>query len=83
MCPKERISSQDDTIIDIDYLYEGHDFLIKVSRAKFEELNVDLFEKCMEIVKECIEDAHMSNDKIDDIVLVGGSSRIKKVAGTT
>ncbi|GLJ47056.1 hypothetical protein SUGI_0993550 [Cryptomeria japonica] len=76
---KRILSSQEDTVIDIDCLYKGHNFFIKVSKAKFEELNADLFEKCMVIVTECVEDARMSNDKIDDIVLVGGSSRITKL----
>ncbi|XP_059069076.1 heat shock cognate 70 kDa protein-like [Cryptomeria japonica] len=50
-----------------------------IRRAKFEELNFDLFEKCMEVVKRCVEDAKLSKSQIDDIVLVGGSSRIPKV----
>ncbi|XP_057818655.2 heat shock cognate 70 kDa protein [Cryptomeria japonica] len=76
---KRNLSSEEETVIDIDCLYKEHDFSVKVSRAKFEELNADLFEKCIEIVRECIHDAHMSNDQIDDIVLVGGSSRITKL----
>ncbi|KAF8393774.1 hypothetical protein HHK36_019972 [Tetracentron sinense] len=60
--------------IQIDSLYEGIDFYSCISRARFEELNVDLFKKCRDIVKKCMMDA-----KIDDVVLVGGSSRIPKV----
>ncbi|GLJ09713.1 hypothetical protein SUGI_0114620 [Cryptomeria japonica] len=60
-------------------LYGGHDFSLKITRAKFEELNLDLFENCIEIVKKCVEDAKLSKGQIDDIVLVGGSSRIPKV----
>ncbi|GLJ47054.1 hypothetical protein SUGI_0993530 [Cryptomeria japonica] len=76
---KRNLSSEEETVIDIDCLYKEHDFSVKVSRAKFEELNADLFKKCIEIVRECLKDAHMSNDQIDDIVLVGGSSRITKL----
>ncbi|XP_057818610.1 heat shock cognate 70 kDa protein [Cryptomeria japonica] len=76
---KRSLSSEIETVIDIDCLYERHDFFIKFRRAKFEELNTDLFQKCIEIVRECLQDAQMTNDQIDDIVLVGGSSRIPKL----
>lgn len=76
---KRSLSSEVETVIDIDCLHEGHDFSLKFSRAKLEDLNADLFEKCMEIVRKCLEDAHMNNDQIDDILLVGGSSRITKL----
>ncbi|XP_057812991.1 heat shock cognate 70 kDa protein 2-like [Cryptomeria japonica] len=76
---KRSLSSVVETVIDIDCLYEGHDFFLKIRRAKFEELNLDLFEQCMEVVKKCVEDAKLSKRQIDDIVLVGGSSRIPKV----
>ncbi|GLJ09709.1 hypothetical protein SUGI_0114570 [Cryptomeria japonica] len=56
---KRSLSSVLETIIDIDSLYEGHDFSLKIRRAKFEELNIDLFEKCMEVVKKCVEDAKL------------------------
>ncbi|GLJ09707.1 hypothetical protein SUGI_0114520 [Cryptomeria japonica] len=76
---KRSLSSVVETVIDIDGLYEGHDFFLKIRRAKFEELNFDLFDQCMEVVKKCVEDAKLSKCQIDDIVLVGGSSRIPKV----
>ncbi|GLJ09711.1 hypothetical protein SUGI_0114590 [Cryptomeria japonica] len=76
---KRSLSSRVETVIDIDSLYEGHDFFLNIRRAKFEELNIDLFEKCMKIMKKCLEDAQLNKGQIDDIVLVGGSSRIKKV----
>ncbi|KAH9299380.1 hypothetical protein KI387_031062 [Taxus chinensis] len=76
---KRTLSSDVETVIDIDCLYQGNDFFAKIRRAKFEELNADLFERCMEIVKKCLQDADMSKPQIDDIVLVGGSSRIPKV----
>ncbi|KAH9299465.1 hypothetical protein KI387_031147, partial [Taxus chinensis] len=55
------------------------DFKIDISRARFEELNADYFQKCMEIVKKCLEDVKFSKEQIEDIVLVGGSSRIPKL----
>ncbi|XP_057815808.2 heat shock cognate 70 kDa protein [Cryptomeria japonica] len=76
---KRSLSSAVETVIDIDCLHEGQDFHTKVRRAKFEELNVDLFENCMQLVKQCMEDSKMSKDQINDIILVGGSSRIPKV----
>jgi L1 cell adhesion molecule like protein len=73
------MSSAVDTVIDIDSLYEGLDLHIKITRAKFEELNADMFKKCMQIVKQCLEDAKMSKEQIDEVVLVGGSTRIPKI----
>ncbi|XP_058736663.1 heat shock 70 kDa protein 4-like isoform X2 [Vicia villosa] len=76
---KRTLSFDTETTIDIDALYEGVDFYSLVTRAKFEQLNMELFEKCMEIVKSCLADAKMEKSSIDDVVLVGGSSRIPKV----
>ncbi|XP_057846098.1 heat shock cognate 70 kDa protein isoform X1 [Cryptomeria japonica] len=76
---KRSLSSAVETVIDIDSLYEGQDFHTKIRRAKFEELNADLFDKCMQVVKQCLEDSKLSKHQINDIVLVGGSSRIPKV----
>ncbi|KAH9299559.1 hypothetical protein KI387_031241 [Taxus chinensis] len=76
---KRSLSSAVETVIDIDCLYEGQDFHTKIRRAKFEELNADLFEKCMDSVEQCVEDFKMGKDQINDVVLVGGSSRIPKV----
>eukprot|EP01018_Ginkgo_biloba_P010639 Gb_11391 [translate_table: standard] len=76
---KRILSSTVDTAIDVDALHEGIDFCSSITRAKFEELNNDLFEKCMQITKQCLVDAKMSKALIDEVVLVGGSSRIPKV----
>ncbi|GLJ46836.1 hypothetical protein SUGI_0988100 [Cryptomeria japonica] len=76
---KRSLSSAVETVIDIDSLYEGQDFHTKIRRAKFEELNADLFDKCIQLVKRCMEDSKLSRHQINDIVLVGGSSRIPKV----
>eukprot|EP00253_Pinus_taeda_P020953 PITA_20953 len=76
---KRNLSSVVETMIDIDSLYEGLDFHMKVTRAKFEELNTDFFDKCMRILNQCLQDARMSKDQINEVVLVGGSTRIPKV----
>ena len=65
--------------IEIDCWYEGNDFYTTFTRDKFENLNMDIFNKCMEPVKKCLEDAKMDISNVDDVVLVGGSSRIPKV----
>jgi L1 cell adhesion molecule like protein len=65
--------------IAIDYLIEGMDINIPVNRAKFEELNADLCSSTMEHVEKCIRDAKMDKEQIDDIVLIGGSTRIPMV----
>ncbi|KAF4386984.1 hypothetical protein G4B88_024556 [Cannabis sativa] len=76
---KRTISSTAQTTIEIDCLYEGIDFYSPFTRAKFEELNIDLFRKCMEQVEKCLSDAKMDKINVDDVVLVGGSTRIPKV----
>ena len=76
---KRTLSSTAQTTIDIDYLYEGVDFYSTITRARFEELNMDLFRKCMEPVEKCLRDAKMDKSSIHDVVLVGGSTRIPKV----
>ncbi|CAL5184221.1 unnamed protein product [Lathyrus oleraceus] len=65
--------------IEVDSLFQGIDFSSSINRAKFEEMNMDLFIECMKIVESCVMDAKMDKSKIDDVVLVGGSSRIPKV----
>uniref|UniRef100_A0A0D3E1S6 Uncharacterized protein n=1 Tax=Brassica oleracea var. oleracea TaxID=109376 RepID=A0A0D3E1S6_BRAOL len=67
------------TTIEIDSLFEGIDFYSALTRARFEELNMDLFRKCMEPVEKCLRDAKMDKSTVHDVVLVGGSTRIPKV----
>ncbi|KAF8402896.1 hypothetical protein HHK36_010988 [Tetracentron sinense] len=76
---KRTLSSIAQTTIEIDSLYEGIDFYSIITRAKFEELNVDLFKKCMEPVEMCMNDAKMDKSSVHDVVVVGGSTRIPKV----
>ncbi|XP_076914041.1 heat shock cognate 70 kDa protein 2-like [Bidens hawaiensis] len=67
------------TPIDLDFLHEGIDFSIKFTRAKFEELNMGLFNKCIETLETCLSDAKMKKSCVDRVILVGGSTRIPKV----
>ncbi|KOM35250.1 hypothetical protein LR48_Vigan02g140000 [Vigna angularis] len=76
---KRTLSSTAQTTIEIDSLYEGIDFYSTITRARFEELNMDLFRKCMEPVEKCLRDAKMDKRTVHDVVLVGGSTRIPKV----
>merc|ERR1712023_321981 len=76
---KRTLSSTAQTSIEIDSLYEGVDFHTSITRARFEELNVDLFRKCMDPVEKVLRDAKMDKSNIHDVVLVGGSIRIPKV----
>ncbi|XP_058756826.1 heat shock 70 kDa protein 4-like [Vicia villosa] len=76
---KRGLSYDTEATIDIDGICQGIDFCSSITRAKFEQLNMDLFENCMETVKRCFNDAKMDKSSIDDVVLVGGSSRIPKV----
>ncbi|KAK2448422.1 heat shock cognate 70 kDa protein [Trifolium repens] len=65
--------------IEVDSLFQGIDFSSSINRAKFEEMNMDLFNECTKIVENCLIDAKMDKSRVDDVVLVGGSSRIPKV----
>ena len=76
---KRTLSSTAQTSIEIDSLFEGIDFYTSITRARFEELNMDLFNKCMEPVEKCMRDAKMDKSQVHEIVLVGGSTRIPKV----
>src|SRR5689334_10505360 len=66
--------------IEIDSLYDGIDFHTSITRARFEELNADLFRNTMDPVEKALKDAKMKKTQINDIVLVGGSTRIPKVS---
>ena len=65
--------------IEIDSLFEGIDFYNSITRARFEELNSDLFRGTLEQVEKALRDARTDKQQIDDIVLVGGSTRIPKI----
>ncbi|XP_047938432.1 heat shock cognate 70 kDa protein-like [Salvia hispanica] len=76
---KRILSSSLETPIDIESLFEGIDLFSTITRAKFEQLNMYLFSRCMELVEKCVSDAKMDKSSVDEVVLVGGSSRIHKV----
>jgi L1 cell adhesion molecule like protein len=76
---KRTLSAASQATIDIDSLFEGVDFNTSISRARFEELNADLFRKTLEPVEHALRDARIDKSKIDAIVLVGGSTRIPKI----
>ncbi|KAL1844941.1 hypothetical protein VTK73DRAFT_1476 [Phialemonium thermophilum] len=76
---KRTLSSQMSTRIEIESFFDGKDFSETLTRAKFEELNMDLFKKTLKPVEQVLKDAKVKKDEIDDIVLVGGSTRIPKV----
>ncbi|KAL4710542.1 hypothetical protein ACJJTC_008944 [Scirpophaga incertulas] len=76
---KRTLSSSTEATIEIDALYEGIDFYTRVSRARFEELNADLFRGTLEPVEKALKDAKLDKSSIHDVVLVGGSTRIPKI----
>ncbi|CAH8588521.1 unnamed protein product [Heterobilharzia americana] len=76
---KRTLSSSTQANLEIDSLYEGIDFHTTITRARFEELNADLFRGTLEPVEKALRDAKMDKSQIHDIVLVGGSTRIPKV----
>ncbi|WOH12953.1 hypothetical protein DCAR_0832462 [Daucus carota subsp. sativus] len=67
------------TTVDIDSLYEGIDYHAKISQARFEALNLNLFRSCLDTVEKCLRDAEMDKNNVQEVVLVGGSTRIPKV----
>ncbi|XP_037975901.2 heat shock protein 68 isoform X1 [Plutella xylostella] len=76
---KRTLSSSTEATIEIDALYEGIDYYSRVSRARFEELNADLFRGTLEPVEKALKDAKLDKSQIHDVVLVGGSTRIPKI----
>jgi heat shock protein 1/8 len=73
---KRAISSGMSTELEVDSLIADFDFSVTLDRAKFEELNAALFKRCIDTVKEVLDDAQCSIDDVTDLVLVGGSTRI-------
>ena len=76
---KRTLSAQQSTRIEIEAFEGGNDFSETLTRAKFEELNMDLFRKTMKPVEQVLKDANLKKEDIDEVVLVGGSTRIPKV----
>jgi len=76
---KRALSSTHSARIEIESFYDGEDFSETLTRAKFEELNNDLFRGTLKPVQKVLEDGEMKKNEIDEIVLVGGSTRIPKI----
>jgi L1 cell adhesion molecule like protein len=76
---KRTLSSSATASIEIDSLAEGNDFFTSITKAKFESLCLNLFQNCLEPVTKVLRDSGFSKSQVDEIVLVGGSTRIPKV----
>jgi L1 cell adhesion molecule like protein len=76
---KRTLSSASTATIEIDSLYEGHDFNLVITRAKFEDLAADIFKRSMEPVHKVLSDGKVGKAQIDEVVLVGGTTRIPKI----
>ncbi|GAA5864801.1 hypothetical protein JCM3774_004233 [Rhodotorula dairenensis] len=76
---KRTLSSAAQTTIEIDSLFEGIDFYTSITRARFEELCADLFRGTMEPVEKVLRDSKIDKQSVNEIVLVGGSTRIPRV----
>ena len=76
---KRALSASTQATVDIDALMDGEDLNVTITRSKFEDLCMDLFKKCMPPLENVLRDAKMSKSEVQDVVLVGGSTRIPKV----
>ncbi|KAL8286165.1 hypothetical protein RQP46_004653 [Phenoliferia psychrophenolica] len=76
---KRTLSSVTQTTVEVDSLFQGTDFSASISRARFEEINATTFRSTLDPVEKVLKDAKMDRAKVDDIVLVGGSTRIPKI----
>lgn len=76
---KRTLSAAAQATIEIDSLADGLDYFYTMTRAKFEELNMDYFRGCLEPVERALRDANLAKNQIHEVVLVGGSTRIPKV----
>jgi L1 cell adhesion molecule like protein len=76
---KRTLSSTSSASVEVDALCDGVDFYTSITKAKFEELCMPLFKSCLEPVEKVLTDAKVSKSQVDEIVLVGGSTRIPKV----
>merc|ERR1711939_716695 len=76
---KRTLSSQHQARLEIESLYDGIDFSETLTRARFEDLNMDLFKKTLGPVKNAMDDGGLTKSEVDELVMVGGSTRIPKV----
>eukprot|EP01043_Picozoa_sp_COSAG02_P028103 COSAG02_NODE_1689_length_11307_cov_50.624911_4_plen_1205_part_00 len=79
---KRTLSGHEEAAIRIESFFEGVDFFTSITRPRFDELNVDLFCKCMDPVEKVLRDSKIAKNHVHDVVLVGGSTRIPKVRST-
>lgn len=76
---KNEISSQTSTDITVNGLLDGKNFSVRISRTQFDELNEDLFKATIKSVQSALDHIHMDKSKIDEVILVGGSTRIIRI----
>ena len=76
---KRTLSSSTQAYIEVDALFEGMDYHTTITRARFEEMNMDYFRRCLAPVERVLRDAQMSKAQVTEVVLVGGSTRIPKL----
>ena len=76
---KRALSAATQATVDIDALMDGQDLNVTITRSKFEDLCIDLFKKCIPPLENVLKDAKMSKSEINEVVLVGGSTRIPKI----
>ncbi|KAL7272236.1 Heat shock protein ssb1 [Rhizina undulata] len=76
---KRTLSSVTQTTVEIDSLFGGEDFNTSITRARFEDINAGLFKSTIAPVEQVLKDAAIAKDKVDEVVLVGGSTRIPKI----
>jgi len=76
---KHTLSAATQANIEVDSLHEGQDFSTVITRAKFESLCESIFKRCMEPIEQVLRDSKMSKDQVQEVVMVGGSSRIPRI----
>lgn len=76
---KRTLSSASSTTVEIDSLFDGEDFTATITRARFEDLNSKAFSGTLQPVEQVLKDASIDKAKVDEIVLVGGSTRIPRI----
>ena len=76
---KRTLSSATQTTVEIDSLYEGEDFNANITRARFEDLNGKVFSGTIQPVEQVLKDSGLEKSKVDEVVLVGGSTRIPRI----
>jgi heat shock protein 1/8 len=76
---KKTLSSSTSASIEVDALVDGIDYNIQITRAKFESLCSDIFQRAIDPVSQVLQDAKLSKSSVDEVVLVGGSTRIPKI----